>query len=133
MFTLLRSTSLFLAVLLLLGAPAHGQSMSAMKVTAEAEFEKADAELNKVYKQSLSGLSPKGTATRLEGREKEVAALKEAQRAWITFRAKSAEAYGTSEEGGSLETLLAVRCSTTITRERTAQLKKMFQSGTEGY
>ena len=117
---------LSLAILLLaltsLFSTAHGQSMSEMKRAANAEFDQADAELNTVYKKVLDGRSPKGTA-----------ALKEAQRAWITFRDKSAEAYGASEEGGSLEGLLAVHCSTTLTKERTANLRRMFLSGTESF
>ncbi len=96
---------------------ASGQSMIEMKHAAQRDFEKADAELNTVYKQVLTQLSPKGTA-----------ALKEAQRAWVVFRDKTAEAYGTGEEGGSLEGLMYIRCLEAITQNRTKELKKLFLS-----
>lgn len=104
-----------LAALTLVVAPTHGQSMMEMKHAAQRDFEKADAELNAVYKKILAELSPKGAA-----------ALKEAQRAWIIFRDKTAEAYGTGEEGGSLEGLMYLRCVEAITQNRTKELKKLF-------
>ncbi|MEZ0259231.1 MAG: lysozyme inhibitor LprI family protein [Chthoniobacter sp.] len=97
--------------------PVRGQSMVEMKHTAQHDFEKADAELNTVYKAVLERLSPKG-----------VAALKESQRAWIIFRDKTAEAYGTGEEGGSLEGLMYIRCLEATTQNRTKELKKLFLS-----
>ncbi len=97
-------------------APAHGgQSMMELKQTARRDFEKADADLNVVYKDIVSQLSPKGAA-----------ALRESQRAWVIFRDKTAEAYGTHEEGGSLEGLMAIRCLEATTQNRTGELKKLF-------
>ena len=104
-------------LLLLTRTPVYSQSMVEMKHTAERDFEKADAELNAVYKKALGQLSPKG-----------VAALREAQRAWVTFRDKTAEAYGTGEEGGSNEGLMYIRCQEAITQNRTKELKLLFSS-----
>jgi len=109
-----------LAVLLLLNfafVAAHGQIDRAMMQPAIAEFDKSDAELNAVYKKVLSQLSPKG-----------LEALKEAQRAWLIFRDKTAEAYGTGEEGSSNEKVMYVRCAAAITRNRTKELKTLFLS-----
>ena len=104
--------------LLIAAVPMHGgQPMMELKQAAQHNFEKADAELNTVYKSALDGLSPKGNA-----------ALRESQRAWIIFRNKTAEAYGTHEEGGSLEGLMRIQCEEAVTRERTGELKKLFLS-----
>ena len=103
---------------LLACTPACGQSMVEMKQTALRDFEKADAELNATYKEVLAQLSPKG-----------VAALQEAQRAWVVLRDKTAEAYGTGEEGGSNESLMSIRCEEATTRNRTKELRRLFLSG----
>jgi len=93
------------------------QSMMQMKEKANKDYQIADAELNKVYKQVAKSLSKKGKA-----------ALLKAQKAWIQYRDNSAEAYGTLEEGGSLEGLNYTLCSTSITKKRTTELKEMFLS-----
>lgn len=105
---------------LLTCVPVYSQSMVEMKQAALRDFEKADAELNAVYNKVLRQLSPKG-----------VTALREAQRAWVTFRDKTAEAYGIGEEGGSNEGLMYIRCQEAITQNRTKELKLLFLS--DGY
>ncbi|MHA3774816.1 lysozyme inhibitor LprI family protein [Verrucomicrobiota bacterium sgz303538] len=113
----MKAVSLLSIVLALMLAPAQSQSMMEMKHDAQRDFEKADAELNAVYKKVIEQLGPKGAA-----------ALKEAQRAWVIFRDKTAEAYGKSEEGGSLEGLMYIRCQEAITQNRTKELRKLFLS-----
>jgi hypothetical protein len=81
--------------------------MGTMKENARKDLEVADAELNTVYKKILATRSEKG-----------IAALREAQRAWIIYRDATAEAYGTGEEGGSLEALMVLRCSEALTKSR---------------
>ena len=95
----------------------YAQSIMEMKGDARKDLAKADAELNSVYKKALATRSEKG-----------MAALREAQRAWITYRDKTAEAYGTGEEGGSLEGLMFIKCSAALTRSRTKELKELFLS-----
>jgi uncharacterized protein YecT (DUF1311 family) len=90
-------------------------SMHEMKRNAQADFEKADRILNDVYNKILADLSPKGAG-----------ALEEAQRAWLIYRDKSAEAYGTNEEGGSNEGLMYLRCLEAMTIRRTKELKEQF-------
>lgn len=98
--------------------PIHSQIDRPMIEAARKEFDQADADLNRVYKEVLAQLSPKG-----------VTALKESQRAWLIFRDKTAEAYGASEEGGSNENVMFIRCSAAITRNRIKELKALFLSG----
>lgn len=105
------------AVLVLTLSSTNAQSMGTMKENARKDLDVADAELNSVYKEALATRSEKG-----------VKALREAQRAWIIYRDATAEAYGTGEEGGSLETLMVLRCSEALTKNRTAELKKLYLS-----
>ena len=88
-----------------------------MKAHAQKDLDAADAKLNAIYKQALATRSDKGAA-----------ALKEGQRAWIMYRDGTCEAYGTGEEGGSLEGYMYVRCCEALTKQRTEELKKLFLS-----
>jgi uncharacterized protein YecT (DUF1311 family) len=55
-------------------------------------------------------------------------ALREAQRAWITFRDKACEAEGFAMRGGSAEPLLVYGCMRQLTEERTGHLTVMVQA-----
>ena len=102
--------------------PVQAQTTRDMKTEAAQDFEKAETALNAMFKKVLAKLSPKGAA-----------ALEESQRAWLIYREKTAIAYGTGAEGGTLEGLLFVRCKEAITKNRTAELKKIFLSETPPY
>lgn len=107
----------FLACFLLIAsiAAAQAQSMLEMKAEAQRKFEQADTELNTVYRKVIASLSESGAT-----------ALKEAQRAWLTARDKTAEASGSSEEGGSLQGLAIIQCREALTRHRTKELQELF-------
>ncbi len=112
-----RISILLTLVIAMTGTVLDAQSTWEMKRDSQSDLEKADAALNVAYKKALATLSEKGGA-----------ALREGQRAWITYRDKTAEAYGTGEEGGSLEGVMVITCATEMTKNRTAELKKLFLS-----
>jgi uncharacterized protein YecT (DUF1311 family) len=91
---------------------ADPQDQHTMNRCAHEDFQKADAELNKVYQQLL----PK-----LETAHKEK--LKIAQRAWVTFRDAHCESEAFSFEGGSMQPLIRSSCLAAVTRDRTKQLQ----------
>ena len=96
---------------------AVAQSQHEMNRQAEADFEKADAELNRVYKKTLSDLDA-------EGQKK----LKAAQRAWIAFRDAEAEFDADSEaRGGSMYTMIYYSSLARLTRDRIKQLRAISQ------
>ena len=72
----IRVVTALLIWLLIPVAQIHAQTQAAMNAQARAEFEKADAELNKTYEALLAKLPD------AEGKEK----LKHSQRAWLAFR-----------------------------------------------
>lgn len=86
----------------------------AMNVCASYRFEQADQALNQQYKKNLSTLTEAAAQTR----------LREAQRAWVTFRDKDCLAdAGPREESGSLWPLLHFSCMEKQTTRRTEDLK----------
>ncbi|HYT23946.1 MAG TPA: lysozyme inhibitor LprI family protein [Candidatus Polarisedimenticolia bacterium] len=100
--------SLFISV-----AHAHAQTQAAMNAQARAEFERADAELNKTYQAVLAKLRD------TDSKQK----LKETQRAWITSR-DTATAHATDEAGGgSMAPAIRYETMAELTQQRIKQLK----------
>jgi uncharacterized protein YecT (DUF1311 family) len=98
-----------------------------MNQCAYDDWEAADADLNMAYKRAMTLL--KGWDAVLPDAEKGgAAALKEAQRAWITFRDKACEVEGYAMKGGSAEPLLVYGCMRQLTEDRTAQLNGLVDS-----
>lgn len=98
-----------------------------MTQCAYQEWQAADAELNSVYQRAMAILRDQDArldAAQRGGPE----ALRDAQRAWITFRDKACEAEGFAMRGGSAEPMVVAFCLTRITRERIAHLYDMAQT-----
>ena len=115
--------------------PAAAQESDCASAMAQAElnqcayqdWEAADAELNAAYRQALALLAA-WDATLPAGEQGGGAALKEAQRAWITFRNKACEAEGYVMKGGSAQPLLVYGCMRQLTEERSAHLAAMVEA-----
>ena len=88
------------------------QDQHTMNRCAQEDFQKADAELNKVYQQLL---------LKLETAHKEK--LKLAQRAWVAFRDAHCECESFAFDGGSMQPLIRSSCLAQVTRDRTRQLQ----------
>jgi uncharacterized protein YecT (DUF1311 family) len=94
-------------------AQIHAQTQAAMNAQARADFEKADAELNKTYEALLAKLPD------TEGKKK----LKQSQRAWLTFR-DAEVAFAVDEvRGGSMAPTIRYATMTELTEQRIKQLK----------
>lgn len=102
-----------LALATLLASPAFGQSQAEMNRAAQADFEKADAKLNAVYKKVLHAM----------GDEEERKQLIAAQRAWLAYRDTQAAFEADLEaRGGSLRPLIFHGACTRLTEQRTKEL-----------
>jgi uncharacterized protein YecT (DUF1311 family) len=95
---------------------ANAVTQAEMNRCAFDEYQKADAELNRIYPQVMSKLGA-------EHKEK----LKAAQIAWIKFRDAHCECEAAVVEGGSMEPLLRATCLEQTTRDRTKQLLKLAE------
>ncbi len=92
------------------------QTQSQMNAQARAEFERADAELNKTYKTLLARLPD------AESKQK----LQNSQRAWIAFRDAEASFATDQIRGGSASPVVRYTSMTESTEQRIKQLKSDF-------
>jgi uncharacterized protein YecT (DUF1311 family) len=94
-------------------AQIHAQTQAAMNAQARADFERADAELNKTYETLLTKLPD------AEGKEK----LKESQRGWLAFRDAEAAFAADQARGGSMAPTIRYEVMAELTQQRIKQLK----------
>ncbi len=102
-------------------------SQTELSQCAYDDWEIADAELNRAYKRAMQLLKD-WDANLPEDEKGGAEALKEAQRAWITFRDKACEVEGYAMKGGSAEPLLVYGCMRQLTEDRSAQLNGLVDS-----
>jgi len=95
---------------------AEAVSTAEMRICANARYQEADAELNQRYRQLIAGLSQKR-------REQ----LKAAQQAWLGFRDKNAAFAAAVVEDGTMAPLVEITELTTLTRQRSEQLKRYLK------
>jgi uncharacterized protein YecT (DUF1311 family) len=108
------------------------QAQQEMNYCAGQDFERADAELNTAYRAAIESareadreyarIDATAAANRPEDPGEE-ASLREAQRAWVTFRDAHCRLQGYEARGGSMEPMIYNGCRATITRARTAELR----------
>ncbi len=106
---------------------AAAMSQMEMNACAQQAFERADAELNALYRRLIDGAreddrSPDNGRSDGDDRPGAEATLREAQRAWVAFRDAHCRGEGYAERGGSMEPMIFHQCLERLTRERIAQL-----------
>jgi uncharacterized protein YecT (DUF1311 family) len=84
---------------------------------AGAEYQKADAELNRVYKQLMATL---------EDREYE-ALLKTAQQAWLKYRDAHCDFEAFANRGGTIYPVVRRSCLAAMTRARAKELREQLE------
>lgn len=97
---------------------------------AYEDWQEADVRLNAAYKEVVAAYTQMD-ADLPEDLGSGVETLREAQRAWITFRDLTCEAEGFAMRGGSAEPLLVYGCMRALTEERIGHLEGMLE-GYEG-
>jgi uncharacterized protein YecT (DUF1311 family) len=109
---------------------ADPQAQIELNLCAWRDFENADAELNRVWKDATAtakALDADEPNKNLQGAAK---ALLAGQRGWIAYRDGQCELAGWEAHGGSAEPMMKSGCLAQLTRERTKQLKE-FAAGWE--
>ena len=101
------------------------RSQAEMNACAARDFETADAELNRVWRDSIANAreldrEPDANADERPSYEN---TLRDAQRAWLAFRDAQCEWEGYEARGGSMETMIYESCRAALTRERIDQLR----------
>lgn len=107
---------------------ADPQAQQEMNYCAAQDFQHADTALNAAYRTAMEaarqadrefGTNPGGSN---DGPGEE-ATLREAQRAWVTFRDAQCRGESFEARGGSMQPMLYEGCRATLTRARTAELR----------
>ena len=121
----------FLALALLAGPVAAQQvncadpvTQVALNLCAEADFRAADAELNRAYKSAREMMRQVDAALPAPQGGAEVA-LRDGQRAWISFRDQACLAEAYVWTGGSAQPMIHSRCKARLTRQRAADLRDL--------
>jgi len=107
------------------------QAQQEMNYCAAQDAERADAELNTVYRSAIADAQAAdreyaqamgGAAGRDSGPGEE-ATLREAQRAWVAFRDAQCRMQSFEARGGSMQPMIDGGCRATLTRARSAELR----------
>ncbi|CAM3484171.1 lysozyme inhibitor LprI family protein [Flavobacterium chungbukense] len=98
------------------------QTQAEMNQTAINNFNKADIELNQVYKKLLKKVS-----------EKEKNLLITAQKNWIKFRDSKCAFEKEEYNGGSIQPLIYYTCLAECTSDRTKDLKRNLEDRNKRY
>ena len=106
---------------------ANAMAQSELNQCAYADWQAADARLNLAYKRAMALLKEWDAGLPPEERGG-AEALRNAQRAWITFRDEACAAEGYAMKGGSAEPLLVYGCMRRLTEERTNHLLGMVEA-----
>ena len=101
------------------------QYQAEMNLCAVRDFETQDAELNRVWREVIAAAraADREIDREYDNRPTEEEMLRQAQRAWITFRDAHCTVEGYREaRGGSMETMVYEGCRARLTEERIGQL-----------
>ncbi len=102
---------------------ADPQTQAEMNECAAREAEKADEDLNLIYKTTVEEYQRMDRESEsTEG----VKRLRAAQRAWIAFRDAQCAVAGYDALGGSMESLLVSGCVAELTKQRATELRRMI-------
>lgn len=103
---------------------ANAQAQTELTYCAEQDWNAADARLNAAYESAISAM--RGIDINLDAQDRGAeAALRAAQRAWITFRDNTCAAEGWAMHGGSAEPMVIYGCRARVTAARADELENM--------
>lgn len=100
----------------ILATAALAQSQTAMNASAAQTAQRADQALNAQYTTTMSRLSPSSRTL-----------LRNAQRAWISFRDQQCRYEASGVTGGSAYPMVQSGCVARLTTERTQTLRRLGQ------
>lgn len=98
-----------------------------MNACAWQAYQMADGDLNADYKRAMAHLQKADEAYLPLGAVLGTIMLRDAQRAWITFRDKNCEVETLAYRGGSIVPLIHTTCLEGMTRARSEQLRMVWE------
>jgi uncharacterized protein YecT (DUF1311 family) len=97
------------------------EAQTDLDTCASMDFTEADSDLNDAYQAALTRMQALDAALPKD-QQGAVAALKDAQRTWITFRDQACAAEGWTVHGGSMEPMVVLECKARVTAARSDDL-----------
>lgn len=122
----MKKSMIALAVLMSMASFAHASAQECngstydMRICLDTQLQKADKELNAVYKQALNVTKQFD----VEVQER----LVKAEKAWIPFRDASCELEAAQMLGGTGETVIQLGCLVDKTQKRTKELNDIIKN-----
>lgn len=104
-----------------------GNSTVEMQYCAEQDYNKADKQLNAVYKQALKTEADLDAQAASKAQAGAVASLKAAQRIWIQYRDAHCDTVGYEAQGGTILGQLLLTCKAGMTNDRIKALKGLIK------
>ena len=100
-----------------------------MTQCAAMEFDRADRELNQVWRSALAAVrqGDRDSAPYTDGRPSGEAVLLAAQRSWLSFRDQHCTLEGYAMRGGTAEPMVYDGCRARLTEERARQLRDIAE------
>jgi uncharacterized protein YecT (DUF1311 family) len=107
---------------------ANAMSQADMNQCSYMDLEKADKELNAVYKQAVktAQAADKEAAEMGDQYVGAVEELKKAQRGWIDYRDGHCDSMSREALGGSMQSMLISGCQARMTEARTGELRELI-------
>jgi uncharacterized protein YecT (DUF1311 family) len=104
---------------------ADPQYQAEMNLCAARDLERADAELNRLWREVIAAARANDREIDREFDQQPTyeATLRNAQRAWVTFRDAHCEHESFEARGGSMQSMLYEACRAALTQERIKQLR----------
>ncbi len=99
-------------------------NQQAMNTCVYGDWQLADEELNRVWKQAMQVARQMDADYLPDGERPAADILRDAQRLWIRFRDAACEAESLTFRGGSAQALLLYACMERLTLQRTEDLKQ---------
>jgi uncharacterized protein YecT (DUF1311 family) len=106
---------------------ANAVAQMELNMCAYQDFEKADAELNAVWKEAKTSAGEMDSQQDEESMKGAAKALLAALRGWIAYRDGACELSGWEAHGGSMEPMVVSGCLAQMTRARTKELQDFLK------
>ena len=98
---------------------AAAQTQADLNACAKMDFDEADSNLNDAYRAAVAKTQAMDQAVTDKGAE---AALRDAQRTWVTFRDQACISEGWTVHGGSMEPMVVLECKARLSGTRADDL-----------
>lgn len=103
----------------------NAETQAELNLCAQWDFERMDADLNDAYQEAMA-IAKEVDAELPGGQRGAAAALRAAQRLWISYRDAVCESEAYAAQGGSMEPMVVYGCLARVSVTRASELRTMW-------